>query len=227
METYDVRSRSALDRAIRELEAEGLVTVVHGSGIYVRRRHVVRRDLVAGIKLEYQRAKAGIVAGGMFEAMTGTPAEDLTIDIEYERTGAPERVAGMLGVDAGAPVLVRTFRYRIDGTPHQVARSYLPVETADRAGLTSPESERPGVGTIAQLLAAGIAVGRVHITLETRMPSAQETAELDVAPGTPVYEHWRVMHQQGKDGVPAEVSTTVVPGDRIAYVLDIDLADEQ
>jgi GntR family transcriptional regulator len=103
----------------------------------------------------------------------------------------------------------------------------MPAETADRAGLTSPESERPGIGTIAQLLTAGITVGRVHITLETRMPSARETAELDVAPGTPVYEHWRVMHQQGKDAVPAEVSTTVVPGDRIAYVLDVDLADEQ
>jgi GntR family transcriptional regulator len=227
MSTYDMRSRSGLDRAIRELEAEGLLTVVHGGGIYVRERHIVRRDLVAGIRMEHQRAMADIVAGGMFEAMTGTQTEDLTVTTDYQRSGAPDKAAGLLGIVPGAPILVRTFRYSIAGSPHQVARSYLPIETADRAGLTGPERERPGIGTIAQLRSAGIAVGRVHITLETRMPSAQETTDLAIPPGTPVYELWRVMYREGEPSVPAEASTAIVPGDRIAYVLDIDLADKR
>jgi GntR family transcriptional regulator len=177
--------------------------------------------------MEHQRALAGVVAGGMFEAMTGTQTEDLTVTTEYEREGAPDKVAGLLGIVPGDPVLVRTFRYKIADSPHQIARSYLPIETADRAGLSSSERERPGVGTIAQLRGAGIAVGRVHITLETRMPSAQETTDLAIPPGTPVYELWRIMYREGEPSVPVEASSAIVPGDRIAYVLDIDLADNR
>jgi GntR family transcriptional regulator len=159
--------------------------------------------------------------------MTGTQADDLSVTTDYQETGAPESVARLLGVEPGTVVLVRTFRYAIAGTPHQVARSYLPATTAHRAGLTAPESERPGIGTIAQLLMAGIAVGRINITLETRMPSADETAALAIPPGTPIYEHWRVMYRQGEPTTPVEVSTAIVPGDRVAYVLDFDLAAEQ
>ena len=167
------------------------------------------------------------MGSGLFEAMTGTETDDLSVTTEYERSGAPGRVAAMLGVEPGTDLLIRTFRYAIASMPHQVARSYLPADIASKAGLTSPESERPGVGTIAQLYRAGIAVGHVHISLETRMPSANESAELAIPPGTPVYEHWRIMHRQDQPTTPVEVSTAVVPGDRVAYVLDVDLGDNR
>jgi GntR family transcriptional regulator len=73
---------------------------------------------------------------------------------------------------------------------------------------------------MAQLHSGGIDVDRVSLTLETRMPTENETDELAIPPGTPVYEHWRVMHSNGE---PVEVSTAVVPGDRVAYTLDVPL----
>jgi GntR family transcriptional regulator len=223
MAEYGVRSRSQLDRALRELEADGLIDAIQGSGIYVRVRHLVRRDLVAGIRMEHERAIAGQRAGGLFELMTGTESNSLTVETDYDWTAATGRIPELLGVEPASELLVRTFKYAIEGVPHQIARSHLPAETARRAGLEGPESEQVGVGTIAQLIDAGIEIGRVQITLETRMPTASETRDLSIPRGTSVYEHTRVMFTTEEQ--PVEVSTAVVPGDRVAYVLDINLRD--
>lgn len=223
MSAYGVKSRSAMDRALRALAAEGLLQVRHGSGIYVRRRHIVQRDLVAGLRLEYQRAVRNEVSdGGLFEAMTG--ATDLDVTWSYELVNAEGRVAELLAVEPGTPLLARTFRYAIAGTPHQVTRSFMTTDLAQAAGLTSPECERPGVGTIMQLRAAGATPDCAQIRLETRMATAAEREQLAIGPGTPVYEHWRVMTSEGK---PVEVSTAIVPGDRVAYVLNVDLKEGQ
>lgn len=226
MATYGIRSRAIMNRALQDLVAEGLLTVVHGSGIYVRRRHLVRRDLVAGIRLEYRRAAFGAASGtGLFEAMTDTESDRVSVAASYERIGAPRRAADLLQIPTGAPVLQRTFVYRIDDVPHQIARSYLPAGLADEVGLTGPEIEQTGTSTMAQLHAAGITIGKVQIVIETRMPTADETAALAIPPATPVYEHWRRMYPRGHQDIPVEVSTAVVPGDRIAYVLNIDLTE--
>lgn len=223
MDEYGVRSRSQLDRALRELEADGLITAIQGSGIYVRARHLVRRDLAAGTRMEHERAISGRKAGGLFELMTGTETRSLTVTTEYEWTAATGRIADLLGIEPAAEILVRTFKYAIDRVPHQIARSHLPADTARRAGLVNPESEQVGTGTIAQLYSIGIEVGRVEVTLETRMPTAAEVRELSIPRGTPVYEHTRVMFSAEQESV--EVSTAVVPGDRVVYVFEIDLTD--
>ncbi|MGI5213290.1 GntR family transcriptional regulator [Plantactinospora sp. CA-290183] len=221
MAEYGVRSRGAMDRAIRALVGDGLLVSRQGSGIYVRERQVVRRDLVAGLHMEYDRAVRDEVAtGGLFEAMTGT--NGLDVATSYELVDAADRVAELLQVQAGTPLLARTFRYTIAGQPHQLTRSFMTTELARQAELTSPGSERPGIGTIAQLRKAGSTPDRVSINLETRMPTTDEREQLAISRGTPVYEHWRVM---SKDGVPVEVSTAIVPGDRVAYTLNVDLGE--
>lgn len=222
MDAYGIKSRAVMDRMLRVLVAEGLITVIQGSGIYVRKRHLVRRDLVAGLRLEYLRALSGDSSEGIFEAMTG--AHGLHVDPHYAWIGAPERIADLLNIPVGAPVLERTFTYTIGGTPHQIARSYLPVDLAAKAGLTSDKEERRGTSTMAQLYAAGIPIGRARIDIQTRMPTKDETDQLAIPPGTPVYEHWRCMYQRGAS-TPVEVSTAIVPGDRVAYVLNVDLTE--
>lgn len=218
MATYEISSTAAVDKALRELVSEGLLTRVHGTGVFVRKRHLVHRDLVAGLRIEHERAMSGDLAGGLFEKLTGT--DDLTVTPTYSTISAPKPIAEKLGIEPGADVLERTFRYVISGTPHQMFRSYMRVDTAHQASLTGPSCEVPGTSTMAQLHSGGIDVDRVSLTLETRMPTANETDELAIPPGTPVYEHWRVMHSNGG---PVEVSTAVVPGDRVAYTLDVDL----
>ena len=59
MATYGVSSKATLDLALRDLEAEGLITRKRGSGIYVRHRSAPARDLIAGLRMEHRRAVTG------------------------------------------------------------------------------------------------------------------------------------------------------------------------
>ncbi|WP_144082853.1 UTRA domain-containing protein, partial [Micromonospora sp. Rc5] len=171
------------------------------------------------LRMEYSRAiHDQVTEEGLFEAMTGTRVE---VNTSYELIDAAGRVAELLAVTTGTPLLMRTYRYSIDGQPHQIARSMMSSDLAQTAGLTSPGSERPGVGTIMHLRRAGRTPDHAKIMLETRMPSTSEREQLDIGRGTPIYEHWRVL---SLENVPLELSTAIVPGDRVSYVLNVDLA---
>lgn len=223
MTEYRVRSRSAMDRALRTLAGEGLLTIRQGSGIYVTKRHVVHRNLLANLRLEHERARRNEVGDqGLFETNTGVP--DVEVKTTYELVNASAAVAERLQVEVGTALLARTFRFVIAGLPHQVAKSFMTTELAQRAGLTSPQSERLGVGTMMQLREAGVLPDRVQLRLEARMATPEEREALAIGPGTPVFEHWRVMSHQG---VPVEVSTAVVASDRVGYDLDIELDDDE
>jgi GntR family transcriptional regulator len=218
MATYGVSSKATLDLALRDLEAEGLITRKRGSGIYVRHRSAPARDLIAGLRMEHRRAVTGERGGGLFEAMTGARVE---VETTYAEIPPPTPIAAVLGLAPGALVLKRLFRYLSDGTPHQLATSYMPLTTAQAAGLREDE-EVPGASTMAQLARAGQLVDHVTLHVAARMPSADETAGLQIPPGTPVFEHHRTMFA-GKRS--AETTITIVPADRVSYVFNVDLTE--
>ena len=218
MTTYNVGSSVTVDRTLRDLEAEGLITRVHGSGIFVRERRTVARDLIAGLKMEHRRTVTGERGDGLFEAMTGVAVE---VETTYTELAAPAVIAVALGLANGDPVLQRVFRYLSNGKPHQVATSYMPIATARAAGLREAE-EIPGAGTMAQLARAGLLVDHVALHMTARMPSAGETAELGIPPGTPVFEHHRTMFAGDQ---PCETTIGIVPADRVSYVFNIDLTE--
>lgn len=222
MASYGVKSYSVIHQVIRDLTAEGLLSSRHRDGVYVREarpRHLFR-NLVAGLRIEYDRAHAGNDDNGLFEAATG--ADDVTVDTVYDWIPAPERAAEALQIEPGTKILKRVFRYTVDGLPHQRTTSYMTLEVADASGLTSADVERPGRGTIAQLLDGGVEVDQAYVLLGTRPPTAAEAADLSIPPGTSVYEHFRTMYAAGR---PVEFSTSIVPGDRVAYVFDINLRE--
>lgn len=211
-------ARGTIDRALRELASEGLVTTRQGKGSFVRKRAVVHRDLGENLKLEFRRALAGDMGGGVFEAMTGV--EDVTVVTTYATITADNAVSAHLAVPVGTPLIERTFRHTVNGEPYQIARSYLTTDLAARAGLTGPEVEVPGTGTLMQLHAAGITVQDARFTIEARMPTAPEAFQLAMEPGTPVVEVWRVLNV---DGEPVEASKGVIHSDKVGYYLNVDL----
>lgn len=218
MLTYSARSKGPVERALRTLEAEGLLFVRQGSGAFVRVRHVVHRDLADGLVVEFQRALAGDTSEGLFEAMTGT--DDVVVKSTYAYVRANERVAASLQVDPGTVLLERTFRHVVKGDRHQTARSYMTADLADRAGLVDAKQERPGVGTVLQLLRAGVTVETARFTIEARMPTPEEADDLEMPPGTPVVEAWRVLKVADH---PVEASQGIIRSDLIGYYLDVDL----
>lgn len=218
---YGASSRSAPTRALEDLVDEGLLTMRHGKGAFVRNRPVVPRDLAANLRLEYQNAmKDQEVVGGLFETMTGTEAK---VVATYDWIAADERVAGKLDLAVGDEVLLRTYEYSVGGEPHQIARSYLPAWIARRAGLRNQGDERPGVGSIAHLRAAGVTVDRGRLGIEARMPTAEESQQLAISRGQPVYETSRVLFRACE---PVELMTSIIPGDQVAYYFDIDLKEQ-
>jgi len=218
MADYSIGSSVTLDRSLRDLESEGLITRRQGSGIFIRKRHTITRDLIGQLKLEHRRAASGEHGGGLFEATTATPAD---VETTYTEMPAPGPVAAALGLSIGAPVLRRVFRFITGGKPYQTGTSYMPIATARAANLR-PENEVPGASTIAQLTSAGLNVDHVALHMAARMPSAAETAELNIPPGTPVFEHHRTMFAGDQ---PCETTVIIVPADRIGYVFNIDLTE--
>lgn len=210
--------RGTIDRALRELRSQGLITTRQGKRSLVRRRRRVLRNLDEELRLEFQRALDGNMSEGVFEAMTG--ADDVQVATTYASVKADEAVAEHLDVEVGAPVLERTFRHTVGGEPFQIARSYLPAATAVRANLFDPSLEVPGTGTLLQLHRAGITIEDARFTIEARMPSVDEAFQMAMEPGTPVVEVWRVLNAGGR---PVETLRSVINSDKVGHYLDVDL----
>lgn len=215
MAQYGTPSASLVAAALRDLVDEGLVTARQGAGYYVRVRQALRRDLVADLRREAALAHGAEPAGSLVGAVTG--AQDVTVRTVYRWREAPARVAEALELPPGSrAVLEREFLFRLGGAPHQLVTSWMPALLARSLGLLDVTAERPGAGTLAHLIAAGIRVAYADQGIETRMPMREEARRMGLTPGTPVFDNWRVLYNP--DGRRLELLTAVVPGDRVSYV---------
>lgn len=214
-------AKATMDTVLARLESSGVIIRIQGSGIYVRPRQVVVRNLLEDVRLEYRLARSGGGGDiGLFEQMTGV---DVTVDAAYRHLPADVRIAEALAIPVGTEVLERTFRYRLGGgVPHQIAYGWMPADLAARAGLTDPGVERPGVGTMSQLINAGVRLTRLRPRIGARMPTPDEVTELAIPRGTPVFELWRVLYG-GDPEAPVEAGVRIQPSHQVEYVLDIDL----
>ncbi|WP_195132852.1 GntR family transcriptional regulator [Nocardia amamiensis] len=207
---YAANSHATVNRAIMHLIGEGILItdpLAPRRGVRVR----ARPRLVRAIDAHF----AGDGADRTFEASTG--ADDVDVQITYTRQ-APTDVAEMLGNE---PVLVRTFRYLIQGTPHQIMRSWMPESVANRAGLRSPDDEVPGKSTNTWLTEAGVQLKHVVLTIESRLPTEEEARDLAMPTALPVMVRNRTVYDT--DLVAAETSTTIVVADQIVYRAEFDL----
>ncbi len=215
-------SPSTVSRAMAALVSEGILRsdpTAPRNGMHVRARHLIRRPLDGGLRIEHQRAVTGDdTTVGIFEADTGVDEVDFRATYTHDVTDADAATA--LGLPVDTPLLRRVYRYALGDEPHQMVCSHLPETIAQAAGLMDETAEIKGRGTIAQLRDAGITVDRVEIELEARIPTVLEVAELAIPNGVPVVVQRRISYS---DGVSVAVHASVVPGDRIVYTLTVDL----
>lgn len=94
---------------------------------------------------------------------------------------APEHIAGVLDVSAGAAVCVRSRRFVLDGKPVLLSTSYLPANLVAGSGITQ-EDTRPG-GTYARLAELGSKPVYFREEIRSRMPSQDEATRL----GLPIW----------------------------------------
>jgi GntR family transcriptional regulator len=182
-------NRSAVERAVRVVAGEGLLTTKQGSGAYVSRIvHKIRRDGTG----RYQKAKReeadarGVPSRGAFEAelrRLGLVPRNVP---DVRRAVPPKEVAGLLGVSAETEsVVVRDRRMYAApagappgdlGTPVQIATTYIPLDIADGTQLEDHDTG-PG-GMISRLAEMGHVQAWIDEVIDVRKPTPEEAAFL-------------------------------------------------
>src|SRR6516165_3804854 len=178
MDHYGV-ARMTIRNALQLLETEGLTRAEHGRGVYVRRKPPVRR--LASDRFARRHRKEGKAAFlAESEQFGARPDVDM---IRVKEMEAPSEVSERL--NHTGPVIVRSRRYSLDGTPVETATSYIPADIARETPIADPN---PGPGGIyARLEELGHTLERFTEEVTARMPTEAEVRLLALMPGVPVF----------------------------------------
>lgn len=143
----------------------------------------------------------------MSDAQLGGWTARTEVDVRTEP--ADEEVATVLGLEPGAPVLVRDRVMYADDEPVQLAASYFPGELA--AG-TAIEAENTGPGGVyARLEEAGHKLELFEESVRIGRASEREAAQLAVPVGSPVLRITRVARTRDR---AVEINRITAHGDR-------------
>lgn len=197
---------SVVGRAYGVLIDDGLVISRHGAGYYVRAAQPVDR-----LVRRHQRATGDdspVAAAGAAQGV------EITWDGSSTPTAADERIAGRLGVEAGAPVMHTRYVYRADGVPVQLAESWEPMAITGSSLIVMPEAgPHAGRGVAARMRVIGIDVDDPVERVRARGATRAEATALGVAPSAPVLAIERTYYDQ-ESGRPVETADIVLRGDR-------------
>jgi GntR family transcriptional regulator len=211
--------RGTIRQAIKVLVREGLVDVQHGRGTFVRPRRRLRRNLVEGLRREYDLAVAGKEPPeGLYRAISGETG-DVEVPTEYSWVEAPEDVAEDLQVPAGTALLCRRYLHVVDGEPQQVTHSYLLGDMVEGTPVADPDCARSGWGTIAQLASVGAPVDRIELGLRVWLATPEDVDALKMDEGQPVFGYRRVMFAARR---PVEVADVASPGEQVVQEIVVD-----
>ncbi|MFC5267029.1 UTRA domain-containing protein [Kribbella qitaiheensis] len=154
----------------------------------------------------------------------------LSSDFEHRivfagRQTVPQHIAEAMNIAPGTEVVVRRRNLydKADGRPEEVGASYIPVEIAGGTYL-----EEPTVVPKALFLCVEDLSGKLYAQARdawvSRLPTAEESDILNLAPGIPVLH---VVHTaRSADGDVLEVSESVWPADRVMLIDEYEITAE-
>jgi DNA-binding GntR family transcriptional regulator len=200
-------SRQTARTALQALEQEGLVVVRPRRGRIVRSTQRLRWHLS-----EFERPDHTVLStSDAWETDIEKQGHDPTRqDLQVEQITPPENIAQRLHLDPRTDTCVvrRHVRY-IDGKPAIISDDYFDERIVQGTELAEPEDT-----TRENILAeAGYEQTYDIDEIITRMPTPDEVARLNIAPGTPVAEHIRTGYTA--DNRPVRVMISIIPGDAL------------
>lgn len=212
--TYSV-GRGVIRDALSVLQVEGLIRVAKKSGITVRepgeRRRVTRGNTVTRDPLR----------GYIFPAAS-RPDEPWQVHGQPRRSfeAIPAEVAIQLGVDAGSEVLRRRRVTSPAGeSPFQLIDTWIHPDGVTDAPQVAEPSTGLG-GYLDRLEEAGHGPVVWTEILRGRMPTPDETRQLDIPAAMPVLVITRV-GVSARTKQPIEVTACVIPTDRVEVVTEL------
>lgn len=199
-------SRQTVRSALRTLADEGLITSTQGKGWAVRNQTVLAWIASAPERNTHtDHSPADVWSTGIRE-QGREPREEITV----ETTLATGRVAELLELPAGEPVVVRRRLRWVDKQLHATADTYYPRAIVAGTPIELPADVLPG--TYAILEAAGHGWRTYRDITRARPPTATETDLFGLGPGVSVAELVKV--RRTGDGRVVAVTITALPGDR-------------
>ncbi|MFE6632602.1 GntR family transcriptional regulator [Streptomyces rochei] len=213
--TYGV-GRGVISSALAILEREGLVRPIKRRGIVVLDWRVERRRIARG-QLVTRSPRVGYV----FPAASRPDERWVSHGRPFrERLPAPERVAELMDIEAGAETLRRRRVTSPAGEPpFQVVDTWLSEEAIRDAPQTAEASTGPG-GYLDRLEESGH--GPISWTefIRTRMPSREEAQLLEISEEMPVLET-AIAGRSARSGKVIEVTIRAIPADRVELVSEL------
>ncbi|MFE0382335.1 GntR family transcriptional regulator [Streptomyces inhibens] len=213
--TYGV-GRGVISSAIAVLEREGLVRPVKRAGLQVldwrrERRRIARGQLVTRDPVRGYVFPAASRADEPWQ-VHGRPSRS------YEP--APARVAELLSVDAGIPLLRRRRVTSPENeSPFQLVDTWISPEGVRDAPQVAEISTGPG-GYIDRLEEAGHGPISWHEYTRVRMPEREESQLLEISSELPVLE-LALSGVSAKTDRTIEVTIRVIPSDRVELVSEL------
>lgn len=138
-------TRRTVQNALKLLVTEGVVVARHGSGYFVAQQLPVRR--LASDRFARRHRQAGKAAFTVEMEKAGK-AYDVKTDVEMLRLGegiAPDEIRQRLKCDPDELVLIRSRRYQAEGSPLQIATSYVPLEIAQGTAIAEADTGPGGI----------------------------------------------------------------------------------
>jgi len=213
-------ARGTARQAIMLLRTEGLIDAVHGLGSFVREPEPIERlrpdRLSHGLKpgQDPNDARHGAIGGPL-----GAPPEELVMRFDttqLDKARAPADVAQLLGLPAGADVLVRRWETIYSHSVRAIVCSYIPWNVATAARLMHVATGPPVYLALAN---SGHRSTRVLEEVHARMPTTTEAQRLNVGAGVPVLSVRRVNYTA--DRRPIEVSVSVMSAERYRLIYEM------
>jgi GntR family transcriptional regulator len=209
---YDGISRTLIRQGLGILKYEGVIHSRHGKGWFVRARRPVHRltstRYQATLDLPENHRDQRFLSPLIQRRRASAPPD---LKRGFSEVPADDELAEVLQVPVGTMLLRRERTVIVDGRPHRRSHSYLILDMVRGTPITHPDESQP-VDTLTQLDRLGIRVTAVDELVGARMPTPEESLELDIEEGVPVLTMRRTMFLDDK---PVEACVDIVlPADR-------------
>ncbi|HEX3707494.1 MAG TPA: GntR family transcriptional regulator [Mycobacteriales bacterium] len=194
-------SRGATREALRLLSDQGVLRRLPGVG-------TLRRVDRTAIRMHQAAAAIHIVDADTMDADEIGGARMQAETITHERLAAPVAVAEALEMPVGEDVLFTEALIRIDGTPHRLRSSWIPVSRVP--GMNHDSVTRFPPDVLRELLTTSLFFRR--FVIEATTVDAAVADLLEIEPGAAILVNERVL--ETAEGLPIEFGFTRHRGDR-------------